>query len=117
MKYICTIGLVFLTLIFDSCIVDSCENYIERQRTIVSFSGNISKKFLNKKARYAGYITIGNNDFDVDHYVYEKILVNDSIVKNKGTLKHVVYRGDEIIELYPVCDGLMILDDTVISVR
>lgn len=118
MKYINAVCCGLLMLLLESCFVNSCENNARRTITKEVFTGRIVKKYVDKKDRGRPHIIINGNDFFVAYSIYEQLQVNDSIIKNKGTLKHIVIRDNDTLELYPVCGGwLLIMDDTVMSLR
>lgn len=81
-----------------------------------NYDGIITQKYIDKKRRNAGYIAIDSNDrFNVVRDLYDIVRIGDSIVKRKGTVRHLIFREDSLFDFYPYNKWYTIYDDTLIK--
>lgn len=86
-----------------------------------AYHGTIVKKYLHKN-RDTPYIVLrkANGRIEtvfIDYLIYDRVDSADYIVKQYGTLKHVVYRNDSERVFYPVCGNHIYKDDIVLEKR
>lgn len=73
--------------------------------------------YLDKKDKYSTHIILDNKkNIYVDYTAYTKLDTGDYIIKRKGSLRHIIIKDEDSVDLFPVCDGWAIRDDTSVFV-
>src|SRR5690606_41075705 len=93
--------ILIIVLLLESC-SSECNEYVEMIRN-QAYHGTILKKYLHKN-RDTPYIVLrkANGRIEtvfIDYLIYDRVDSADYIVKQYGTLKHVVYRNDSEREI------------------
>lgn len=101
-------NIILLLLISTLCSCDACitgaELTIKQQ-----YNGRIALIYFKDK-RYS-YIKFDNGDsVNIDYSIHQQLLISDSLVKEFGTLEHVIYRDNKRKVILPVCKGLKLED-------
>lgn len=102
------IVLICISLCCISC--DYCTEFKYYSRKYFldkEFSGRIDTVYSDYEDRNSPKMIVKYNRYDILGYDFEKFEIGDSIVKEKGTLKLIVYKKDvpEPIVFLPKCKG------------
>ena len=102
--------LILLLLLFGlhSCdIYTDCESAYKEYFLSKEFSGIIDSVYNDPESRNSPYVKVRGHSYNVLRYNIEFISQGDSIVKQTGTMKLILYKKDveEPVILKPKCDG------------
>lgn len=95
--------ILIVFFVFRNFLLDRRENVMSRNMEIyfeVSYKGLITDKFIDEFEHNKPYIKFKNSKQEIPKNIYDKLIINDSVVKNSNTFKITVYRmNNEVIIL------------------
>lgn len=106
-----SIIIIIILVGFGSC--DYCDTWkksLNKHFLMVDFNGIVDSVYLDLKDRNTPKLKIKTiyNPFDILPYDYNRITIGDSVVKEAGTLKILLYKGADVdspLVLKPSCNG------------